>query len=54
MAKKFLEKEIGVKVNDADIAAVHRIPGKTGESKPILVKLKITLQNQMLCGTDLQ
>ena len=40
VARKFLEKEIGVKVNDADIAAVHRIPGKAGESKPILVKLK--------------
>ena len=32
VARKFLEKEIGVKVNDADIAAVHRIPGKAGES----------------------
>ena len=40
VAKKFLVEEIGVKVNDADIAAVHRIPGKAGESKPILVKLK--------------
>ena len=40
LAKKFLEKEIGVKVDDADIVAVHRIPGKAGESKPILVKLK--------------
>ena len=40
VAKKFLEKEIGVKVDDADIVAVHRIPGKAGESKPILVKLK--------------
>ena len=40
VAKKFLEKEIGVKVDDADIVAVHRVPGKAGESKPILVKLK--------------
>ena len=48
MDKKFLEKEIRVKADDADIVAVHRIPGKAGESKPILVKLKITWQNQML------
>ena len=49
MAKKFLVKEIGVKVDDADIVAVHRIPGKAGESKPILVKLKnnITKSNAM-------
>ena len=40
VAKKFLEKEIGVKVDDADIVAVHHIPGKAGESKPILVNLK--------------
>ena len=40
MVKTFLERVDGVKVDDADIVAVHRIPGKAGESKSILVKLK--------------
>ena len=38
---KFFEKETGVKVDDADIVTVHRIPGKAGKSDSILVKIKI-------------
>ena len=56
VVKTFLERVDGVKLDDADIVVhvVHRIPGTAGESKPILVKLKITRLNQMLCGKDYQ
>lgn len=39
VVKRVLEKE-GVKLDEADVIAIHRIPGKAGEPKPILVKLK--------------
>ena len=55
MAKKFLVKEIGVKVDDADIVAVQFAYLEKRENlSPFSSNSKITLQNQMLCGTDLQ
>ena len=29
-----------MELEEADVVAIHRIPGKAGEAKPILVKLK--------------
>jgi hypothetical protein len=40
VVKKVLEEEGGVKVNETDVVAIHRIPGKAGEPKPILVEMK--------------
>ena len=38
--QKIVKENTGVNVSDEDILAIHRIPGRKGYQRPILVKLK--------------
>ncbi|XP_013396733.1 uncharacterized protein LOC106163628 [Lingula anatina] len=42
MVSKLLQTETGVRVTSEEIVAVHRIPGKRGQERPILLKVKNT------------
>jgi hypothetical protein len=35
----FVKDKLNVKVDPSEIQAIHRIPGKIGETRPVIVKL---------------
>jgi hypothetical protein len=37
--KDIVKDKLNVKVDSVEIQAIHRIPGKIGESRPVIVKL---------------
>jgi hypothetical protein len=36
---QFVKDKLNVKVDSSEIQAIHRIPGKIGEARPVIVKL---------------
>lgn len=47
-----LESKTGISLDDSKILAIHRIPGKSGMPKPVLIKLKNNSEKTRLLEKD--
>jgi hypothetical protein len=49
--KDIVKDKLNVKVDPSEIQAIHRIPGKIGEARPVIVKLvNSEVKYSMICA----